>query len=437
MNIDMKAIGNGIVNGTKERIGRTVLDPINQLVDQQITDISTTIGSFIIRSIRGKFQRSISFTSGRNYSDSWMEEALYAILYQYNDIKGSSKLELKNPKGYADGSGLHYQLDDGAHNLKYRDFKILLAIQTISPSSMTGRITTHKVYTVITYDLRPEFVTLFERDMIANRNAILKIKSDSPTINVYKDYHESDGYTYWEKDGVINKRKLSTIYLPRETKKLIVDTVNSFFGSKKYYNEHGICHNLKIMLYGIHGGGKDSIARMIASEWNRNLYYVTGGRDGLFIPDAIMSKADCVNYPLFLISDIDKYPYLINEPDINHDDVDKKEKAIKQKQAFGSMINALDGILSGEDRIIIMTTNHIEKFNEVFLRPGRVDLKLEIKPVTAETFRQYVYDFYKIVLPEDIELNDDKLSIATFQFETVHLKMSADEFIEKHTKKKK
>ena len=295
---------------------------------------------------------------------------------------------------------------------------------------------TQRIYTIITYDLSPEFVTLFEKDMLAHRNSLLKIKKDSPTVAVYQDYHESDGYTYWEKYLNINKRKLSTIYIPLEQKKLIVDTVNEFFANKEYYKKHGIAHNLKILLYGEPGTGKDSIAKMIASEWNRNIYYITGGKDGKFIPNAITSRGEDINYPLFLISDIDKYPFLINEPDMNMDDSDasSKEEKIKHKQMFGSMINALDGVLSGEDGIIIMTTNHIEKFSKTFLRPGRVDLCLNITYVTPEVFRKYTYDFYGVELPEDVKLKKNDITIAMLQFDVVFLKLTADEFIKKYLK---
>lgn len=435
MNKLINTAGNTLKTGLKNKIGKTIIGPFNELVDENISDISTTLGSFVVRSIRGKFQRSISFTIGVNYADGWMEEALYGILYKYNNIKGSSRLELTNKKGLSDGSGMYYRLDDGTHNLKYRNYNILLCIQSNSPSSVTGRISTQKIYTIITYDLSPDFVYYFERDMVAHRNSLVKIKADSPTVNVYQDLHESDGYTYWEKTVAINKRKLNTIYLPQDIKKQIVDTVNGFFASKEYYKRHGIAHNLKILLHGEPGTGKDSIAKMIASEWNRNIYYVTGGSGGKFIPNALVDNGSDVNYPLFIISDIDKYPFLINEPEMDIEkDSNNKEDQMKYKQCFGSMINALDGVLSGEGRIIVMTTNHIEKFSPVILRPGRIDLKLEIGYVTPEVLRKYVKDFYHIDLPENIKLKNNKLTVANMQFDVAFLKMGADEFINKYVK---
>lgn len=427
-----------IINGTKgvlrDKLGRVVLGPLNNLVDENLTDITTALGSFVIRSIRGKFQRSISFTVGTRYADSWMEEALYGILYKYNNIKQQSRLEMANANGSRDGSGLYYRLDVGNHNLKYRDYDMLLVVQSISPTVPNSRTVYQRCYTIITYNLDPEFVLNFERDMLLYRNSLLKIKSNSPTVNVYQDMHEGDGYTYWEKCASINKRRIDTIYLPLDTKKIIVDTINNFFKSKEFYKKHGISHNLKILLYGGAGTGKDSIAKMIASEWGRNIYYVTGGKGGKFIPNAITSDCDDVTYPLFIISDIDKYASLINDTEIDLNDDKSKDEKMNNKQMFGNMINALDGIMSGEGRIIVMTTNHIDKFSDVFLRPGRVDLKLEIGYVIPEVFRKYIYDFYGKALPANIQLKNNKLSIADLQFDTVFLKLPFEEIVRKHVK---
>ena len=152
-----------------------------------------------------------------------------------------------------------------------------------------------------------------------------------------------------------------------------------------------------------------------------------------FIPDALTSGSPRIVAPLFVVSDIDKYPFFINE-EANVSDDDKNAATIRDayKYEFGRMINALDGIVSPEDRIIIMTTNHIEKFSPVFTRPGRVDLMLEIKPVKAYAFRKFTYDNYKVELPKDIKLKSDTLSIADLQFDTLYLKSTTDEFIKKY-----
>ena len=41
---------------------------------------------------------------------------------------------------------------------------------------------------------------------------------------------------------------------------------------------------------------------------------------------------------------------------------------------FSGLLNALDGVAAGEERILFMTTNHIEKLDPALIRPGRVDV---------------------------------------------------------------
>ena len=411
----------------KGRLVRTVLDPVNEIVDEQITDITTTVGSFLVRQIRGKFQRSLTFTVGTSGSNRWMESALFTILNEYNKINMYPKLEFCTKPS---SNSVYYGLADGVHNVKYKQWNLLLIIQTVNqPTNLrTERI---RNYTIITYDLSPRFVREFEADMAKHRNSYFDISSSSPTINVYKDSHEPDGYTYWDKVQTISKRKLSTIYIPEDKKKLLVDTINNFFANKNEYIKHGIPWNLKILLHGPAGTGKSSIVKMIASEWNRNIFECSGGKNGRFIPNAITDKSYNIVSPLFSISDIDKYPVLINESD-SVDSI-SSEEALVNKQIFNNMINALDGILSGEGRIIVMTTNHIEKFSETFLRPGRIDLNMEIGYVTPDVFRAYVRDYYGIDLPGDIKLRNKKLTIADMQVDVMFMKMPADEFVKKYT----
>ena len=422
------------------KLVETMLKPVDNMVNDNLTEISSTIGSFFIRNIRNRFARSITFTAGVTFGDKWIERALYAILAKYNNLLKNSKLELidlSTQEDSDDEKSIAYQLAPGSHSLKYRDFDIVLVIQPLGVDATNKKSSYRRTYTIITYNLDPSFVTLFEKDMLRNRDVMFKLNPNSPTVNVYYDGYYSGNAAFWRKIASIPKRHQNTLYLPAETKRTIFDTVNNFLASKELYAKMGIPYNLKILLYGGHGYGKDTIAKVIASEYNRNIYYVTGGEDGFYVPNAIGDNDDYIKYPLFVVSDIDKNPYLINE--LNEEDCPEAlksdpEKLSKYKMLFGKMINVLDGLASPEGRIIIMTTNHIEKFSPVFTRPGRIDLKLEIKAVEPETFRKFYYDNYQLIAPKDIKLKNPKLSIAELQIDRLYMKLTPEEFLKKHTK---
>lgn len=193
--------------------------------------------------------------------------------------------------------------------------------------------------------------------------------------------------------------------------------------------------------------GKDSVARTIASAYNRNLYLPTLGNGGKYIPRSIEANADNLNIssPMFLISDIDKFPYLINEqPWVetknNPDEMVRKriqDNIMMSKQLYNRMINALDGIMTGDGWIIVMTTNNIDAFSKTFLRDGRVDLCMEIGYVTPEVFRTFVFRNYGIALPSDIKLKSKELVMSTLIADQLYRKMKGDEFIAKYVKEKK
>jgi chaperone BCS1 len=53
---------------------------------------------------------------------------------------------------------------------------------------------------------------------------------------------------------------------------------------------------------------------------------------------------------------------------------DLPEIRYQSSVTFSGFLNGLDGVASGEERIVFMTTNHIERLDPALIRPGRVDL---------------------------------------------------------------
>ena len=49
---------------------------------------------------------------------------------------------------------------------------------------------------------------------------------------------------------------------------------------------------------------------------------------------------------------------------------------------FSGLLNALDGVAAGEERIVFLTTNHIERLDPALIRPGRVDMTIRIGGAT-------------------------------------------------------
>ena len=54
----------------------------------------------------------------------------------------------------------------------------------------------------------------------------------------------------------------------------------------------------------------------------------------------------------------------------------------------------MDGVASGEERIIFLTTNHLDRLDPALIRPGRVDLATLIDDAVPEQARMLFTNFY-------------------------------------------
>jgi len=62
---------------------------------------------------------------------------------------------------------------------------------------------------------------------------------------------------------------------------------------------------------------------------------------------------------------------------------------------FSGLLNALDGVASAEERIVFMTTNHIEQLDPALVRPGRIDMKEFLGNATESQIRGMFLRFYE------------------------------------------
>jgi hypothetical protein len=67
------------------------------------------------------------------------------------------------------------------------------------------------------------------------------------------------------------------------------------------------------------------------------------------------------------------------------------------------LLNILDGIIELHGIMVIFTTNHPEKLDEAFLRPGRIDFKQEFKRANINTIKSIINSKFKLDNHHDFE----------------------------------
>jgi chaperone BCS1 len=202
----------------------------------------------------------------------------------------------------------------------------------------------------------------------------------------------------WELISKQYQRDLSTIILDPDTKDRIVTHIEDFQNEKDWYLSNGIPYRTGLLFYGPPGTGKTSLIKGICSYTDKELYIINLNTmtDG-----ALGNALGCVPQgAIVAIEDIDAVG-LENRSDL---DKDSKEDIFL---TLSGVLNAIDGAASSDDRIVIATTNHLERLDPALIREGRFDLKEEIGYMTKESLIQYLKRFYGDVDLSEVNIRDD------------------------------
>ncbi len=173
------------------------------------------------------------------------------------------------------------------------------------------------------------------------------------------------------------RRAMETLCLPREFFAPIESRVREFLDGRKDYERAGIPWRFGVLLHGAPGTGKTSIAHVLASTLQRRLAVIPLA--DLRSDEDMVSAFDAVVDPsIVLIEDVDCAFIKRNNEDA-------------EGITFSGFLNCIDGMLAPHNgRILIMTTNHVDRLDPALIRPGRIDLRVEVPRLTRDAAIDYV-----------------------------------------------
>ncbi|SOV12317.1 mitochondrial chaperone BCS1, putative [Plasmodium sp. gorilla clade G2] len=263
---------------------------------------------------------------------------------------------------------------------------------------------------------------VFEK-ILNDAKLYIEKKEEGKTL-VYKSFGPE-----WRPFGTPkNKRPINSVILPENLNEYIINDIQTFLNSSKWYIDKGIPYRRCYLLHGPPGCGKSSLITALAGYFDFNI--CTININDIYLTDDrfIHLLATIPPKTILILEDIDFI--FINDPIMKYTNNDPNSSSnssiftgtnnnntIKTLGvSYSGLLNALDGIVATEERIIFMTTNNIEKLPPTLIRPGRVDMKILIPYANTYQYKKMFLRFF----PEHHELSNKFAKI----FENFHLSMA-------------
>ncbi|CAK7211896.1 Complex III assembly protein translocase and chaperone [Sporothrix bragantina] len=183
------------------------------------------------------------------------------------------------------------------------------------------------------------------------------------------------------------KRPLASVVLDRDVKEHIVADVRDFLHRQPWYVDRGIPYRRGYLLYGPPGSGKTSFIQALAGELDFGLAVVNLSEIGMTDDKLAMLLMKLPRRSILLLEDADA-------AFVNRRASRDPDGYSGPTVTFSGLLNALDGVAAGEERIAFLTTNHIDRLDPALIRPGRVDMMMRIGEATAYQASQMWDRFY-------------------------------------------
>lgn len=225
----------------------------------------------------------------------------------------------------------------------------------------------------------------------------------------------------WEKIAEQSERMADTIVLKGNDKETLIEELEHFLHNKEWYINHGFLYSIGILLYGSPGTGKTSLIRYISSVSKRNTHYLRLSQVhsefdfnnllkniNLAETVLVMEDIDCAGT---MVHNREKVYKHMQETENSEADMNERQPIkiiidnsretnrdllkMQDRVTLDVLLNILDGTLTTPGQIIVMTTNHKEILDNALIRPGRIDINLELVKCNHDMITRLCKTFYK------------------------------------------
>ncbi|CAN6303141.1 unnamed protein product [Urochloa humidicola] len=238
------------------------------------------------------------------------------------------------------------------------------------------------------------------------RAVMVKNRQRKLFTNISTHQWSDGGYmrSAWSHVVFEHPKTFATLAMDPVRKKEITDDLDMFKNGKEYYARVGKAWKRGYLLYGPPGTGKSAMIAAMANYLDYDIYDIelTSVHSNTDLRKLFI---ETTSKSIIVIEDIDCSLDLTGarkkKAATAEDDKDKKDGAAAAKAAAGDkkdtsskvtlsgLLNFIDGLWSacGGERIIVFTTNHVDKLDPALIRRGRMDKHIEMSYCGFEAFK--------------------------------------------------
>ena len=286
----------------------------------------------------------------------------------------------------------------------------------------------------------------FRKDLVNKRNNKKFIYTLVGSGNNDSYYGDKEIKNEWEECEFVSSRNFNNLFF--DDKKKLISKLNFFINNKDWYDYEGHPYTFGLGLHGPPGTGKTSIIKCIANKLNRHIIViplskVKTQRDfNEYFFEQYYNRANSrkLNWEnkIIVFEDIDcmsdivkkrktKETKIVEDEELNKDKnilvqnkllnkIAKKidndhvdslvvdfDKSKDDKITLSYILNIIDGIRETPGRILIITSNNYESLDPALVRPGRIDMTLEMKNTSIDTIKEMYNHYYGDIVPDNVE----------------------------------
>ncbi|KAM0299986.1 hypothetical protein HYE67_005717 [Fusarium culmorum] len=339
------------------------------------------------------------------------------FLYCWNDDEDEDESESRKPLQYTPSVGSHFFWYKG-HILLFERHENRDRSPFMSSSS--------EELSISCFGRNPRII----KELLLDAQEQYIKKDEQQTVIYRGSLGSNGGDPTWQRCLSRASRPISTVILDEKTKSELIEDVTDYLNpnTRRWYSNRGIPYRRGYLLYGPPGTGKSSLSLALAGFFRMRIYMVSLSSILATEENLASLFAELPRRCVVLLEDIDSAGLTHTREEKKGDNPTETETVVPVPAApaqpgvppttapmppgrlsLSGLLNILDGVASQEGRILIMTTNHLEKLDKALIRPGRVDKIVQFGLADDEMSASIFRAIYAPYEGEDVDVGAAKV----------------------------